>query len=238
MAGLHLYLTPILNATITKLISTAADQINLVVSWKKELAGLQGRLIVIRAFLQDAEERQVRDRAVKMWLEKLKDVVADADDVLDEVAYESLKQKIEIRNQMKRKVRYFFSLSNPLIFQRKVAKKIKNIITTVDGIHREAQGFGLQFRPLGPNPECRRRSPQTHSFCDVSHTVGRDDDVSRVVELLTDSTNQLPLCVISIVGMGGLGKTTLAQFVCNNESIKKYFAKMTYGTWKGKSGKN
>ncbi|GKV38799.1 hypothetical protein SLEP1_g46671 [Rubroshorea leprosula] len=216
------------DATIKKLISAIADQINLVVSWKEELRRLKNRLIMIQALLQDAGERQVTQPAVKLWLERLRDAASDADDVLDEVAYENLKRKIEIQNHMKRKVCYFFSLSNPFISRMKMAKKIEKIVASVDDINKEAQGFGLQTIPVVLDLEHRRRNLQTHSFCDVSQVVGRDGDVSRIVELLTDSTNQLPLWVLSIVGMGGLGKTTLAQSVRNNEHIKKDFAKIIW----------
>ncbi|GLT64767.1 hypothetical protein SLA2020_372380 [Shorea laevis] len=224
----ELFLTPIVDVTISKLISAIADQINLAVSWKAELRRLKDTLTMIRGLLQRVGEGQVTDPDVKLWLERLRDAASDADDVLDEVAYENLKRKVEIQNHMRRKVCYFFSLSNPLIFQMKMAKKIKNIIATVDDINKQAQGFGLQPNLVGQGVEQRRGNPQTTSFCDVSQVVGRDDDVSRIVELLTDSTNQLPLCVISIIGMGGLGKTTLAQSVLNHERIKKDFAKIMW----------
>ncbi|GKV31562.1 hypothetical protein SLEP1_g40241 [Rubroshorea leprosula] len=77
-------MSPIINTTISKLISTAAEEISLAVGCKKELETLQNKLRMIKDVLLDAEERQVRDRAVKGWLEKLRDVVFEADDVLDE----------------------------------------------------------------------------------------------------------------------------------------------------------
>ncbi|GLT57494.1 hypothetical protein SLA2020_304620 [Shorea laevis] len=224
----ELFLTPIIDVTINKLISAIANQINLAVSWTEELRRLRDKLTMIRAFLQDAGERQVTNPAVKLWLEKLRKVASDADDVLDEADYENLKRTIEIQNHMWRKVCYFFCLSNPLIFQMKMAKKIKNIIASVDDINEEARGFRLHSIPVGQGVEQRRANPQTTSSCVVSEVVGRKDDVSRIVELLTDSANQIPLCVISIIGVGGLGKTTLAQSVCNNERIKKDFAKIMW----------
>ncbi|GLT60206.1 hypothetical protein SLA2020_329840 [Shorea laevis] len=223
-----LLLTSIVDVTINNVISAIADQINLPMSCKEELRTLEDRLTMIQALLQHAGERQVTNPAVKLWLGRLRDVARDADDVLEEVAYENLKCKKEIGNHKKRKVRQFFSPSNRLIFQMEMAAKIKKIIASVDDINKQARRFGLQSIPVGLDSEHRRRNPQTHSFCDVSLVVGRDGEVSRMVELLTDSTNQLPLCVISIIGMGGLGKTTLAQSVRNNELIKKDFAKIMW----------
>ncbi|GLT45143.1 hypothetical protein SLA2020_189960 [Shorea laevis] len=226
-----LLLSPIINTTISKLISTAAEQISLAVGWKKELASLKDKLILVQAVLKDAEEKQVSDPAVKLWLERLRDVVYEADDVLDEVAYESVKCKVETKNQKMKKVCNLFTSSNPLLFHRKIAEKIKNIIASVDVINNEARGFGLQIRLATASRVVSEqgRNPQTHStIVDLSKVVGREDDISKIVQLLTDSSNKSRLCVLSIVGMPGLGKTTLAQAVCNDEQIKKCFGKMMW----------
>ncbi|GLT63807.1 hypothetical protein SLA2020_363410, partial [Shorea laevis] len=224
----HLLLSPIINTTISKLISFAAEQISLGVGWKKELETLQNKLRMIKDVLLDAEERQVRDRAVKGWLEKLRDVVYEADDVLDEVAYESEKCKVENQNQKLRKVSKFFT-SNPLLFRSEIAGKIKKIIASVEAINNEAREFGLQNRLAGTVVSEHRRNAQTHSTIgDLSEVVGREDDITKIVHLLTNSSNELRLCVFSLVGMPGLGKTTLAQAVRNDERIKKYFGKIMW----------
>ncbi|GKV17367.1 hypothetical protein SLEP1_g27881 [Rubroshorea leprosula] len=223
-----LLLSPIINTTISKLISTAAEQISLAVCWKKELETLQNKLRMIKDVLLDAEERQVRDRAVKGWLEKLRDVVFEADDVLDEVAYESEKCKVENQNQKLKNVHKFLT-SNPLLFRRGIAEKIKKIIASVEAINNEAREFGLQNRLAGTVVSEHRRNAQTHSTIgDLSEVVGREDDISKIVHLLTDSSNELRLCVLSLVGMPGLGKTTLAQAVRNDERIKNYFGKIMW----------
>ncbi|GLT99186.1 hypothetical protein SLE2022_166400 [Rubroshorea leprosula] len=226
-----LLLSPIINTTVSKLISTAAEQISLAVGWKKELASLKDKFLMVQAVLKDAEEKQVSDPAVKLWLERLRDVVYEADDVLDEVAYESVKCKVETKNQKTKKVCNFFTSSNPLLFHRKIAEKIKNIIASVDVINNEARGFGLQIRLATASRVVSEqgRNPQTHSTIgDLSMVVGREDDISKIVQLLTDSSDVSRLCVLSIVGMPGLGKTTLAQAVRNDEQIKNYFGKIMW----------
>ncbi|GLT27385.1 hypothetical protein SLA2020_023880 [Shorea laevis] len=226
-----LLLSVIINTTISKLISTATEQISLVVGWKKELASLKNKLIMVQAVLKDAEEKQVSDPVVKLWLERLRDVVYEADDVLDEVAYESVKCKVETKNQKMKKVCNFFTSSNPLLFHKKIAEKIKNIIASVDVINNEARGFGLQTRLATASRLVfeHGRNLQTHSTIgDLSDVVGRKDDVSKIVDLLTDSYDESQLCVLSIMGMPGLGKTTLAQAVRNDEQIKNYFCKIMW----------
>ncbi|GLU09311.1 hypothetical protein SLE2022_261770 [Rubroshorea leprosula] len=218
-------LGPIVEATISKVISAATEQINLAVSWKEELKRLCGKLDMIRAVLQDAERRQVGDAAVKLWLRKLRDVVREAEDVLDEVVCERREQELRIQKQMKKKVCLFFTPSNPFIFRLKMANKIKNLIASIVEINKEATEFGLQSRLASHEP---RSNPQTTYSCPgcCPRVIGREDDVSKIVDLLVDSSNKEPLSVISIVGKGGLGKTTLVKSVQNHEKIVRHFAKI------------
>lgn len=74
--------------------------------------------------LQNADQNQ--GEAAKLWVEKLEVIAQKADDVLDDYAYELLCRKVELRNQIKKKVQHFFSLSNLIVFHRKM-KRIKSI---------------------------------------------------------------------------------------------------------------
>ncbi|XP_030940137.1 putative disease resistance RPP13-like protein 1 [Quercus lobata] len=73
-----------------KLISVATEQISLAWGFKEDLTRLLDSLEMIQDVLADAERRQESDRSVRRWLQRLKDVAYDADDVLDEFAYEIL----------------------------------------------------------------------------------------------------------------------------------------------------
>jgi hypothetical protein len=63
----------------------------------------------------------------------------------------------------------------------------------------------------------------THSFVRDSDVIGRDDDKKKIIDLLMHAGDDGTLPVISIVGIGGLGKTTLAQWVYNDERVAKNF---------------
>ncbi|GLT37350.1 hypothetical protein SLA2020_116710 [Shorea laevis] len=222
-----LVLGPIVDATISKVISVATEQINLAVNWKAELRRLCNKLTMIRAVLEDADRKQVGDSAVKLWLENLRDVAREAEDVLDEVVYERLKQEVQIQKQMKKKVCLFFTFSHPFIFRLKMANKIKNLIASIVEINKEAADFGLQSNLATLVP---RSNPQTAYFSPgyCSRVIGREDDVSKIVDLLIDPNNEESLSVISVVAMGGLGKTTLAKSVQNDEKIVRNFGKTMF----------
>ncbi|KAF2319205.1 hypothetical protein GH714_013938 [Hevea brasiliensis] len=91
----------------------------------------------------------------------------------------------------------------------KVAHKVKNINESLNKIKNDAMGFGLQIISRQPQMDLDRL---TNSILD-NPVVGREADVSKIVNLLSHSCDQV-LTVVPIVGMGGLGKTTLAKLVC------------------------
>ncbi|XVE80888.1 hypothetical protein DITRI_Ditri15bG0017300 [Diplodiscus trichospermus] len=219
-------ITTILQDTLPKVISIVENQINLHWGFKDELRKLGESLAMTHAFLQDAETRQVHNVAVQIWLKRLGEIASDADDVLDELAYEDLRRKVE--TQICEKVCNFFSISkNPIIFCFQKSLTVKGINISLNEIYDQGLRFGLQ-QGVQTMPPLSRGSQITHSFCDFSKIVGREVEVSNIIKLLINSSTQQAFSIISIVGMGGLGKTILAKSVCNNEQIQNYFDKIIW----------
>ncbi|KAB5526554.1 hypothetical protein DKX38_020401 [Salix brachista] len=92
------------------------------------------------------------------------------------------------------------------------------MIHPLDKIQENAKTVGL----VSTSPQYEYRAQEvcwdpdreTDSFLDSSEVVGRDDDVSAVMEKLTSLTKQHVLSVVPIVGLAGLGKTTVAKKIC------------------------
>ena len=180
--------TDVAKGILGNLIPLVSDQIGLAWGFKDELTWLRDSVQMIQAVLADAEKRQVREGPVRLWLQRLEDVARDAEDVLDELAYESLRRKVEIRNQIKRKVCFFFSFSNPIEFRFKMANKVKTIGDSLKRINDEAIGFGLiRAEPINANLDTIPNR-ETNCFIDNSEVLGRKDRVSEIVKLVTDTT--------------------------------------------------
>ncbi|KAM7474143.1 hypothetical protein LguiB_021386 [Lonicera macranthoides] len=211
-----------------KVVSLIGEEIGLLWGFKQELTRLDESLTMIRAVLDDAERRQVQDKPVKLWMMRLKGVANEAENALDEFAYEILRRKVEIKNQMTRKVLSFFSLFNPIAFRHKMAHKIKKINTSLEKINKDANDFGLQRRAADAVSLPVLFSRETDSFLDNSGVVGRENEALEIVKVLIDPGNQEVLSVIPIVGIGGLGKTTLAKLIYNDEKIVKHFDKRVW----------
>ncbi|KAL9386129.1 hypothetical protein Peur_023139 [Populus x canadensis] len=217
----ELLLTFAMEETLTRVSSIAAEGIRLAWGLKGQLQRLDKSSKMIQAVLQDAARKAVTDESVKLWLERLQDVAYNAEDVLDEFAYEILR-----KDQKKGKVRDWFSLHNPVAFRLNMGQKVKKINEALDEIRKDAGfGLGLTSLPVDRAQEVSWDPDRgTDSFLDSSEVVGREDDVPKVMELLTTLTErQHVLPVVPITGMAGLGKTTVARKVCEVVREKKHF---------------
>ncbi|XP_030944244.1 disease resistance protein RGA2-like [Quercus lobata] len=206
---------------IESLGSSTLKQIGSIWGVNDELEKMKNTISTIQAVLEDAEEQQVKNHQVKDWLMKLRDAAFDADDLLSEFSTHVLRQKVMGGDKVAKKVRIFFSCSNQLVFSLKMACKIKAIRERLNDIAKDRNNFQLIERPLETRAATRER--ETHSFVRVKEVIGREEDKNAIIGLLQDFDVKENVSFISIVGIGGLGKTTLAQYVFNDEIIKAHF---------------
>ncbi|KAL2530452.1 putative disease resistance RPP13-like protein 1 [Forsythia ovata] len=218
---------PVISATIEftleKLLAITTEEFNLVWGFKQDLKNLENSLRSIKAFFEVADRRQVTDGDVELWLKNLEDVAYDADNVLDEIKYENLRRKVQIQNQMKPKVCLYFSFYSSLAFRWKMAHKISNINVNLKKINEEVYPRGVERRFAGFAP-ARPQVRETDAITADPVFVGRQNDESKFVEQITGEINDV-FSVLPIVGMGGIGKTTLARRIFNHPHTDKHFDK-------------
>ncbi|XP_050263324.1 disease resistance protein RGA2-like isoform X2 [Quercus robur] len=218
----------ILYGVVQKIIessgSSTLKQIGSIWGVKDDLEKMNNTVLAIQAVLQDAEEQQVQNKQVEHWLNRLRDVVFDADDLLSEFSTHVLQRKVMGGDKMAKKVRIFFSRSNQLVFSFKMACKIKATREKLNDIATDWKNFHLELveRPLKTQDVTRDRD-QTHSYIGEEEVIGREKERKDIVDLLLDFDVKDNVSFVCIVGIGGLGKTTLAQYVYNDKSVKDYF---------------
>ncbi|RZC77241.1 hypothetical protein C5167_001425 [Papaver somniferum] len=211
-------------ALIAKLVAFASDRISLDWGVRDEMSTLQRTLRNIQAVLTDAERQQVEKDTVKCWLENLKDVACEAEDILDKFEYKALAHRLEIEVCRQDKIKNFFSVSIPLGFRWKMAHKIKNLREMLDQVSMDKDRFSFDVSN-STSGSSRHRNRETHSLVDASMFVGREKDISRIINLLLDksSSNQHTYRYVLIVAMGGVGKTTLAKVIYDDDIVKHHF---------------
>ncbi|KAJ7947243.1 Disease resistance protein [Quillaja saponaria] len=176
----------------------------------KLLERLEITLHSVNAVLNDAEKKQIRDPEVKRWLDRLTDAVYEADDLLDEISTKA---------KTKKKVRSFIS-TNFGSYDRELGARLEEIFNKVEFIAKDKDVLRLE-KGVGEN--LSTKTPST-SLVEVSEVYGRDNDKNHIINLLLDdASNDNKISVIPIVGMGGIGKTTLAQLVYNDDKVKLDF---------------
>ncbi|GMI75785.1 hypothetical protein like AT3G14470 [Hibiscus trionum] len=195
--------------------------------WKK-------LLLNIKASLEDAEEKQTTSRSVKLWLSELRDIAYDAEDIIDELAFESLRrQMMEEQNpysptsKVKRYISTCCLSCNPskfVQFSTKMESRLKGLTVKLEEAVAMKNQLSLVEYDRGRVERVRERL-RTSSLVDESRVYGRESDKEAVLDLLMNGCDDgvADVGVVSIVGMGGVGKTTLAQLVYNDAKVESFF---------------
>ncbi|XP_027181794.1 disease resistance protein RGA2-like [Coffea eugenioides] len=189
-----------------------------------DMEKLSGLLSTIKAVLEDAEQKQFTNKAIQLWFQKLNGVAYEIDDVLDDYAVEA--------SRVKYKNYGCFSLmcypvAGNLVIRHKIGTRMKEILEKFNAITDERIKLGLSDQKRGSN-HFQVDSTATHEtgslLKEPDLVLGRDEEKDKIVKILVNQfRDNENVSVLPIVGVGGLGKTTLAQLVFNDERIAKHF---------------
>ncbi|KAM0037069.1 putative P-loop containing nucleoside triphosphate hydrolase, leucine-rich repeat domain superfamily [Helianthus debilis subsp. tardiflorus] len=111
-----------------------------------------------------------------------------------------------------------------LSLSERIHPKLDYMTTKFENLENEKDRLGL----INPKDERPKRIYQT-SLVDTSTIVGRKEEKKELlVKLLRDEPCDKNFSIVPIVGMGGLGKTTLARILYDDEEVKKHFELMAW----------
>ncbi|XWS56798.1 hypothetical protein CRYUN_Cryun09bG0116600 [Craigia yunnanensis] len=165
--------------------------------WSKMLSTIQD-------VLKDAEQKQLTNGAVKIWLSDLRDLFYDVEDILDEVATESVRYKLMAERQASSNVVHdqvpsHFTCLNAIAVQLTVSagSRINFITTRLEQISNRRTKLGLE-KIFGGMSSTAQKKPLNSCFPTE----------------------------FSVYGMDGVGKTTLARLIHDDEALKDFDPKV------------
>uniref|UniRef100_J3NAG4 Uncharacterized protein n=1 Tax=Oryza brachyantha TaxID=4533 RepID=J3NAG4_ORYBR len=202
------------------------DELNLLFGVPGEIASLEDRLHSLRDYLADTERRRITDESVQGWVRELKDAMYDATDILDLCHLKAMQRggPVGCLDSL------LFCLRNPL-FAHDIGSRIKALNARLDAISKSASAFSFLKLEAYEDMAVSRRSSaadprKTDPVLERSAVVGEkiEEDTRALVERLTNGKNAI-IMMVAVVGTGGIGKTTLAKKVFNDEAIQEAFDK-------------
>ena len=193
----------------------------------REVKSLKDELESIRCFLKDAEERSEKGNVndgVKTWVKQVREEAYHIEDVIDVYL-------LHVAKQTRQHGGLGFLLKTSYLFKglkrrHDMASEIQNIKASLCEIKERGKRYGFdsveQESSRGTATSEQDYDPRLGSlfveddeFFDVGLT--REELMTRLVE------GQSTRMVISLVGTGGIGKTTLVKKVYDNEVVKGHF---------------
>ncbi|GKV45207.1 hypothetical protein SLEP1_g52315 [Rubroshorea leprosula] len=176
------------------------------------------------SFQRDAEEKQRAVNSIKTWLDDLKDLAYDMEDILEEFTSNGLRSSViaepQCASTTSRCIPACFSYfkHSDSMFDSNTISKVKAISNRLLSMTEGSNILGLLSLTMqaGERPDKVDVARVPTSSLPDSHVYGRETDKVAVLQkLLNNESSSQGYSVIPIVGMGGIGKTTSAQNVYN-----------------------
>ncbi|XP_023644806.1 disease susceptibility protein LOV1 [Capsella rubella] len=187
----------------------------------EEVDELKRQLGRLQALMKDADARKHDSERVRNFLEDVKDIVYDAEDVIESFLLK------KFRGKEKRITRHARRLACFLVDRWEFALDIEGITKRISEVIEGMQRFGIQqiidggsLLSLQERHREQKEIRQTFANSSESDLVGMEQSVEALAGHLVENDN---IQVVSISGMGGLGKTTLARQVLHHDMVQRHF---------------
>ncbi|CAN6362570.1 unnamed protein product [Urochloa humidicola] len=232
MSGMEAALASgLLDVVGNKLSSLISSESSATMGVNKDLSKLQDIHGEVTSWLSSFRNRAIPSDLSLRWVMKLRNLANEIYDLLDEVYLEDEEWRIE--NNFDKDATVDFPQLRFLTFQDKVAHKVEEIKVTFDVIAKERSDantimLNLQVDQVVQSKDKEIKEQSVSNFVEDSQIPSRDHLKNEIVSKLVESNEGEDGHIVSIIGLGGSGKTTLAQQICQDDKIKGHFKDMIF----------
>jgi disease resistance protein RPM1 len=195
---------------------------------RKDFEDIKNELEFIRAFLKDADKRATTEElGIKLWVKQLRELSFHIEDVIDAYIMDvnaTYHHDHGYIGKFQSVIGLMKLKTLTLKPRHRIASEIQEIKLRIYGIKERIERYNFQFSEQQQGLSIKYPDRLGSLFVDEGEIVGfekpRDEIVGWLVGLDGEERSR---SVISVVGMGGLGKTTLAKNVFDDQQVKGYF---------------
>uniref|UniRef100_A0ACD5YQQ1 Uncharacterized protein n=1 Tax=Avena sativa TaxID=4498 RepID=A0ACD5YQQ1_AVESA len=209
----------------------AVQETKLICGVTLEVGFLTDELMRLQAYLKDADDKWRSGNArVAILVRQIRTAAYEAQNVIE--AADHMEKRNKIKNGLVGAISRYARLPSDLVTLRKVGGEIQRVRRKLSEIFQSAESLKIDLdnivavRGLVEDVS----PPQDYGLMeDDVVMIGFEDEHEEIVDKLVDK-NENMLSVVSIVAMGGAGKTTLARKVCTSSRVKLHFEAVAWVT--------
>ncbi|XP_059284852.1 putative late blight resistance protein homolog R1A-10 [Lycium ferocissimum] len=194
---------------IDNLIQLLDEHSNLIAVAKKDISHL---LECLHGFQESTQKLPSKKNQLKQLRKDIRMIVHRAEDAIDKFLVKAMLR------QEKNAAAKLFYFANRIASRRNFIEEIRDIIVRMEEIKQNNQeDLSPSLVDLVPSNEEELQDP----FLEDDEVCGFEEKAQQLIKQLLEGSNDTGY--VSIVGMPGLGKTTLAKIIYNNVQISEKF---------------
>ncbi|GLT52978.1 hypothetical protein SLA2020_262800 [Shorea laevis] len=210
---------------LDNLTSLMQEEVQLLKGVKEAADSIADELENIKAFLRAADEMEERTPQLDVWVKQVRDVAYEIEDALDEYR---LRLKPHTGHDLHASLAKIVPSIKNLKARHQIGSEILRIRSRFASISEGHQRFKSETNLLDSKIAAQtwRDRRQDGLLLEEADLVGIEKPKKQLISWLIQADTGREL--VSVVGMGGLGKTTLAKKVYDDAQVKLHFK---YRTW-------